>query len=305
MAHGDSYVTLQDRFRIGHTTVGLIVRHTCDIIWNILQPIDMAPPTREDWIKIEAGFLNKWQFPNCCGSLDGKHVLITAPKKSGSLFFNYKGTFSIVLMALADHNYRFIYVDVGDYGSNSDGGVFKNSLFGKAFMEGAFDLPERTLPNFEESGPLPGLFVGDEAFPLRPDLMRPYSRSSARLSRTERIFNYRLSRARRLVENVFGLMAQRFRIFQRRINLAPENVDKVIKACCVLHNHLRGKRDIPDIIRELNPDNAPAHNGAIMNLRRQGYHSSEEAQAIRNIYKVYFNRPEGAVPWQDAAIAIE
>jgi len=54
-------------------------------------------------------------FPNLCGSLDGKHIALQAPAESGFLFFNYKKTFSVVLLALVDANYRFIAVDIGSY----------------------------------------------------------------------------------------------------------------------------------------------------------------------------------------------
>ena len=87
------------------------------------------------------------------GALDGQHIVITAPWNSGSLYFNYKGTLSLVLMALVDADYRFIYADIGDYGSNADGSVFKNSLFGQAFVNGQLDIPPaKQLPNFPEGG---------------------------------------------------------------------------------------------------------------------------------------------------------
>ncbi len=73
-------------------------------------------------------FENQWQFPNCIGALDGKHICITAPPKSGSLFYNYKGSFSINLLALVDANYKFTAIQVGDFGKNSDGDVYNNLM---------------------------------------------------------------------------------------------------------------------------------------------------------------------------------
>jgi len=84
----------------------------------------MPQPTEERWKQISNDFWNVWNFPNCLGALDGKHITIQAPANSGTNFFNYKKTFSVVLLALVDANYNFIAVDVGAYGKNSDGGIF-------------------------------------------------------------------------------------------------------------------------------------------------------------------------------------
>jgi len=70
-------------------------------------------------------------IPNCTGAVDGKHVRIKMPSSSGSLFFNYKHFFSILLLALVDVNYCFILVDVGAVEKSSDSSVFKNSNIGR------------------------------------------------------------------------------------------------------------------------------------------------------------------------------
>ena len=67
--------------------------------------------------------------------------------------------------------------------------------------------------------------------------MKPYPCRNQ--SRAQRIYNYRLSRARRVVENAFGILANRWRVFLTHINLAPETVEQLVLAACALHNYLR------------------------------------------------------------------
>ena len=119
-------------------------------------------------------------------------------------------------MALVDADYQFIFIDVGNYGSNGDSGIFKNSALGEAFNNQMLHaLPPKRLPGYPEGGALPHCIMANEAFPLRMDLMRPYPRGKKkdRLPYDKSIFNYRLSRARRIVENAFGIMVQRFRVY--------------------------------------------------------------------------------------------
>lgn len=81
------------------------------------------PSTSEDWNHIANNFGLKYQFWNCLGAIDGKHIAIIKPKHSGTTCFNYKGFFSIVLLAIVNTNKEFIMVDVGINGRISDGGV--------------------------------------------------------------------------------------------------------------------------------------------------------------------------------------
>lgn len=82
------------------------------------------PNTSDNWKQVAEQFDAKWNFPHCLGSLDGKHIVTQSPMNSGSEFYNYKGTFSVVLMALVDANYNFLFVDIGCQGRISDGVYF-------------------------------------------------------------------------------------------------------------------------------------------------------------------------------------
>ena len=156
LATGDSFWTLHTRFRRGASTIPQIVYEVCDSIYEVLQPIYMSPPSEEDWKQIEHRYNTKWNFPNCIGSLDGKHIMMRCPPNSHSLYYNYKGFFSIVLMALVDADYHFIYIDVGNYGSNGDSGIFKNSALGEAFTGNLLNIPRpKRLPGYPEGVPYP------------------------------------------------------------------------------------------------------------------------------------------------------
>ena len=280
------------------------VKETCKAIAEVLILIEMPPPTKEDWIRIEKEFYKRWNFPNCLGAIDGKHIIIQAPGNSGGIFRNYKSTFSVNLMALVDASYRFIFVDVGQLGSNADGGVFRRSSFGQAFLNGELDVPPpKAFPNAPELGILPYCIVGDEAFPLRPDLMRPFPRKAKgeNLPLDKAVFKYHLSRARRIIENAFGIISQRWRLLNRRIQLKEENVDALIMAICCLHNFLTDVKDYADT-NTLTVDEegvAIIPEGHVLNMsQRQGYHSAREALQTRELYKTYFNSRQGEVPWQ-------
>lgn len=208
---GDQISSIAFAHRIGESTVYNIIKETCRITLKVLSPIYLKPPTEEKWKEIAAGFLNHWNFPNCLGAIDGKHFTIKAPSNSGSLYFNYKKFFSIVLLAACDDQYKFTIVDCGAYGSESDGGIFAKSDFGKCLNSDKLNIPiensKLPLSDIEMSH----YFVADEAFPLSRRIMRPYHGHF--LNEKKSIFNYRLSRARRVIENTFGIFISRWRIF--------------------------------------------------------------------------------------------
>ncbi|CAG2233049.1 unnamed protein product [Mytilus edulis] len=258
-------------------------------------PVNKVPSSSHEWLTIAKDFNEKWNFPNCLGAVDGKHVVIQAPNNSGSYFYNYKNTHSVVLMAAVDASYRFIYVDVGTNGRTSDGGTFQNCSLNQALECNDLNIPEPTpLPS--RNKPTPYVFVADEAFPLKENIMRPYPQRGG-LDDSRRIFNYRLSRARRIVENAFGILCNRFRVMRAPILLSPEKVTHVVMACCALHNYLR-----PESFLGLQETENIEINNLMPPMARGGYHSSSKARDIREEYKEYFTNI-GQVPWQHKVLS--
>ncbi|GBO32017.1 hypothetical protein AVEN_264592-1, partial [Araneus ventricosus] len=213
-----------------------ILKLVCNALVTVLKDIHLCvPSSKAELAAISAAFDDMWQFPMCVGALDGKHVKICPPPNSGSLYYNYKGDFSIVLMVLVDANLRFIFVDIGTNGRISDGGVWGKCKLKLALDRNTVNIPEAdNLPLTTTK--VPYVIVADDAFPLSINLMKPYPGRG--LNDEERIFNYRLSRARRVSENAFGILAARFQIFKQRILTSPMNATKIVMACCALHNFL-------------------------------------------------------------------
>ena len=153
----------------------------------------MCPTDSEDWKKIEERFRNRWNVPHAVGAFDGKHIAIEKPKRSGSEYFNYKGYFSLVLLALIDADYKFPWVNTGASWSSSDAQVFNRSKLKRRIENRTLGLPPEPLG---PGGPdLHYFLLVDDAFALMPWLVKPYSRRQ--LTREERIANYRISRGRR------------------------------------------------------------------------------------------------------------
>lgn len=127
---------------------GEAVQPVCQAIWEELGPKVIPQPNEDYWKYQERGFCERWQFPNCIGAIDGKHIRIQAPPNSVSLFYNYKQYFSVVLFAVAGFDYRFSFVDTGAFGSQNDSQIFNDCKFNKKLIDGSLKLPRPcTLPN--------------------------------------------------------------------------------------------------------------------------------------------------------------
>lgn len=298
LATGDSYKSIAYSYRLNDRTVSKIVNEVSAAIWEVMQPLYLPRPTTAMWENIARDFEIRWQYPNCSGAVDGKHVVIKKPADSGSSYFNYKQTCSVVLMATVDANYKFITVDVGSMGRFSDGSVFASSILAKKINDGTLELPPpKPLPGFEHA--LPYVFVGDEAFPLSEQLMRPYPKKSVTGNQENQVFNYRLSRARQPVECAFGILASRFRVFRKAFEIKVDSVDNVVKAACVLHNFLRNS-PASDSNMDTDIEDLPANQ--LIPVTSNNTRSATRAFAVRQMFTDYFNTV-GSVPWQAESIS--
>ncbi|XP_057305612.1 uncharacterized protein LOC130643849 [Hydractinia symbiolongicarpus] len=162
--------SLSFNFRIGRSTVTSIFSEVPQKIWKTLSPVSVKmPATEASWKSLAKDFWTLWGYLLCIGAIDGKHCVIICPQKPGSSYYNYKGSFSIVLMAIADTSYMFTYVNVENYGRQSDVGVYGCSNFGKALLSKKLVTPDGdNLPKTNLHAKY--CFIGDEAFPLKENM---------------------------------------------------------------------------------------------------------------------------------------
>ena len=305
LASGDSYHSLMYSFRVPHNTISKVVREVCEaFVEEYASELIEAPNTEEQWRRIAEKFQSRWNMPHCLGALDGKHIAIKCPANAGSMYYNYKGFHSIILMGLVDANYKFLWVDVGSNGSSGDAQVFNASELKEGFEEGYVNVPPpEPLPGDDKDTPY--YLVGDDAFQLRTWLMKPFSKRQLEIF--ERIFNYRLSRARRIVENAFGILSHRFRCLLTTLQQYPKTVESIVLACICLHNLLRNKEgpgqvpyaDQEDGNRNVIPG-AWRDDEPLLGLETltAGNRMTNAAKNQREYLARYLTSDVGAVPWQ-------
>ncbi|XP_064088597.1 uncharacterized protein LOC135202984 [Macrobrachium nipponense] len=135
-------------------------------------------------------------------------------------------------MSLSDAKNRFLFIDVGAGGAG-DGGTWQKCNLARAITNNRAGLPQdRNLPNDDE--PIPFHIVADDAFSLNPWLMKPYSCESQ--DPTKRLYSFRLSCARCVVENAFGLLQMGWRVFGTTMQQDVEVCNKITLCTCVMHN---------------------------------------------------------------------
>ena len=237
LARGDYNFTVGEMAGVAESTVCVITIEVCTAIVKLMwteQVGDLFPESKDQFISSMKDMEAHWQFGFSFSAVDGSHIPIRCPS-GGALamkqYYNFKNFYSVVLLALVDANYRFIWASCGAPGNTHDSTYLQSTDIWTNICNGTI-LPDdiRTVDGTYISP----VILGDGAFPMKTFLMKPYG--DAILSEDKRYFNYRLSRARMVSEGAFGKLKSRFRVLHKECESQKETVKIMTLACVVLHN---------------------------------------------------------------------
>ena len=232
LATNIEYRTIGHLFGIGRSTACRLTNQFCEVAVKHLMSAHIKFPIGDDFRDVVEGFERRWGFPQVGGAIDGSHIPIVAPADHHTDYFNRKGWHSVIMQGVVDHRYRFMDVQVGWPGSVHDARVFSNSgLFIQGNSNNLFPKWFKQIDGVR----VPIFLLGDPAYPLLPWLMKPFPRH-ANLTRSQKSYNYRQSRARMVVENAFGRLKARWRCLLKRYDCHISKLPDTIVTCCILHN---------------------------------------------------------------------
>ena len=175
LTSGETQQSLSCNYLAGRSTVSTLIKETCKAINTALKDRYLKRPFIEDnWKAIAARFENCQNFPHVLGAIVGKHIRIKCPKITETLYHNYKGFFSLVLLAVCNADYSFTLFDYSSYESNNGCGVLLNSLMGKGLETNTLNIPEDEPLDGCKFTSLPYFLLGDDIFPLKKPVIKPH-----------------------------------------------------------------------------------------------------------------------------------
>jgi hypothetical protein len=244
LGRGDYPYTIAEMTGYGVSTIRQVVIEVCEAIIERLWKESVSchfPKTVEEFKEKMLDTEQLWQFPCCWAAVDGCHLPISCPpgrEQAKKEYHNFKNFYSIVLMALVDAKYRFIWASAGFPGNSHDSVILQATELWQKITSG------ETIPLISKKigqSNVPPLIVGDSAFPFTVNLMKPYSRGI--LNEKQRYYNYRLSRSRMVTECAYGQLKSRWRVLYKKCECSKETVKVFALACVILHNICIDKGD--------------------------------------------------------------
>ncbi len=164
-------------------------------------------------------------FPNTVCVVDGCHIPIRRPHCDNPLaYLNRKQFYSVILTGFCDSQLHFCHISVGHPGSWHDARAFRLTEVGRVLEEDPHSLVPQGMH-----------IIGDSAYPLLPQFMKPY-RDNGHLTARQRRFIRKLNAARVVIEHAFGILKSKFRRLQFLQMQSISNISSAVSACCILHN---------------------------------------------------------------------
>ncbi len=278
LASNSDFRTIAHLFGVSKASVCLLIKNVCAAIVDILLPKYISIPYGEELRNVIDGFSNSFGFPQCAGAVDGTHIPIISPVEFPADYYNRKGFHSILMQGTVNHMGRFMDINIGWPGRVHDARVFINSsLYKKGDAGTLFPDWKRTISGQD----IPVVVLGDPAYPLLPWLLKAYP-DNGNLTCQQKLFNYRLSKARVVVEHAYGRLKGRWRCLLTRNNTCLRDLPCLVAACCVLHNICEIRDDIFD--EELMPETSQS------NPASQSQNIVVSGKDIRSSLATYFSQ---------------
>ncbi|KAM9804078.1 LOW QUALITY PROTEIN: putative nuclease HARBI1 [Neosynchiropus ocellatus] len=214
LANQESYRGVADRFDMAKSTLCGHQHLFCTLVTTHMTGV--ITWLRGDALRASVQAFEKAGF---------EHIPILKPQCENALAYYYRKQFcSVILPAFCDGERCFCHVDVGHPGSWHDALAFRHTDLAQALE----DNPSLLVPEGWH-------IIADSAYPLLPQLMKPY-RDNGHLTAQQKVCNRRLNSARALIEQAFGLLKCKFRRLKCLQMKDVGSISGAVTACCNLHN---------------------------------------------------------------------
>ncbi|XP_048876160.1 uncharacterized protein LOC125746326 [Brienomyrus brachyistius] len=223
LANQESYRAVANRFNISKSSLMVHLHQFCVLI-NTHMVHHVTWPVGQTLHRSELGFARAG-FPRTGLAVDGCHIPIRKPHRKNPLaYLNRKNFYSVILIGFCDSQRRFCHVSVGHPGSWHDARAFRHTAVAEALVED----PRSLMPE--------GLhIIGDSAFPLLPQLLKPYQ-DNGHLTDRQKNYNRKLNGARVVIEQAFGILKSKFRRLKYLQMDSIQKISSAVCACCILYN---------------------------------------------------------------------